>query len=416
MGEILDMVPIKQQEGAALARTESVFMPVMSMDVALARRNTIVEFTKKIMVADQDFGTIPGTNKPSLLKPGAEKLCCFFGLEPEFIPIVEDADWTGDAHKGEPFHYVRYRCRLLRDGRVLGVGEGSCNSWESKYRYRDGKRKCPQCGKETIIKGKEEYGGGWLCFLKRGGCGAKFGDKAPEIVDQQVGRVPNPDIADVVNTIQKMAQKRALVAATLIATSASEFFTQDVEDQPREEAPIDTGGHPMNTREAQEYVRDRKVAEARTQHTPINSMGPEKGSGSTPTGETGGRKSEEAGNNVKSQTGPAMVDNSCGVPEVDALWKKMGSSSQAIKETLMGLHNDLVELTGWQEGEAQYTRICQQHGDPSKRVGFARRAVLELWKCVDAAKIAAANPAGDKTEHLPDGLLFDSKREAAYAD
>ena len=43
-------------------------------------------------------------------------------------------------------------------------------------------------------------------------------------------RVPNPDVADLVNTIQKMAQKRALVAATLIATSASEFFTQDVED------------------------------------------------------------------------------------------------------------------------------------------------------------------------------------------
>jgi hypothetical protein len=31
----------------------------------------------------------------------------------------------------------------------------------------------------------------------------------------------------VVNTIQKMAQKRALVAATLLAVNASEFFTQD---------------------------------------------------------------------------------------------------------------------------------------------------------------------------------------------
>ena len=39
-----------------------------------------------------------------------------------------------------------------------------------------------------------------------------------------------PDAADLVNTIQKMAQKRALIAATLIAVSASEFFTQDVED------------------------------------------------------------------------------------------------------------------------------------------------------------------------------------------
>jgi hypothetical protein len=42
--------------------------------------------------------------------------------------------------------------------------------------------------------------------------------------------VPNEDIASQVNTINKMAQKRALVAATLIAVNASEFFTQDLED------------------------------------------------------------------------------------------------------------------------------------------------------------------------------------------
>jgi len=46
--------------------------------------------------------------------------------------------------------------------------------------------------------------------------------------------VPNHDVADQVNTIQKMAQKRAFVGASLIATNASEFFTQDIEDMPRE--------------------------------------------------------------------------------------------------------------------------------------------------------------------------------------
>jgi len=37
-------------------------------------------------------------------------------------------------------------------------------------------------------------------------------------------------VADVVNTVQKMAQKRSLVAAVLNATNASDWFTQDVED------------------------------------------------------------------------------------------------------------------------------------------------------------------------------------------
>jgi hypothetical protein len=62
----------------------------MSMEVALARRAAIVEFTRKIMVRDRDFGEIPATGKPTLLKPGAEKLCNFLGLEPEFTPVVDE--------------------------------------------------------------------------------------------------------------------------------------------------------------------------------------------------------------------------------------------------------------------------------------------------------------------------------------
>ncbi len=38
------------------------------------------------------------------------------------------------------------------------------------------------------------------------------------------------EIFDQINTIQKMAQKRSLVGAVLIATGATEFFTQDLED------------------------------------------------------------------------------------------------------------------------------------------------------------------------------------------
>jgi hypothetical protein len=68
------------------------------------------------------------------------------------------------------------------------------------------------------------------CFRKKGGCGAKYPDGDQLIESQQVGRVFNPDIADQVNTIQKMSQKRSLVAVTLLAVNASEFFTQDVED------------------------------------------------------------------------------------------------------------------------------------------------------------------------------------------
>ncbi len=33
---------------------------------------------------------------------------------------------------------------------------------------------CPVCGKDAIIKSKAEWGGGWVCFKKKGGCGTKW--------------------------------------------------------------------------------------------------------------------------------------------------------------------------------------------------------------------------------------------------
>jgi hypothetical protein len=273
-----------------------VFLPAMSLEVALARRAAIVEFTRRLMVKDQDFGEIPGTSKPTLLKPGAEKLCNFFGLEPEFTPIVEDLDWTGAQHGGEVFCYARYRCRLLREGRVVGVGEGSCNSWEAKYRYRwVAEEQVPEhldrthlakrgvhrtlCEFEFAIERAETTGtygkpaGHWQRFRDAIHNGAARSVEKPtrrgmsvawEIDDDTaLYRVPNPDVADVVNTIQKMAQKRALVAATLIATSASEFFTQDVEDADSFGRNIDTGSHPRGPRETLEFVPDRKLDDLR---------------------------------------------------------------------------------------------------------------------------------------------------------
>lgn len=206
------------------------FMPALTIELAVERYNAVTEFVGRVLRRDIDYGIIPGTDKFTLLKPGAEKLTTFFGLSTRFQLIERIEDWTGAAHDGEPFFYYLYRCQLSRGDLLVAEADGSCNSREQKYRWREAQRTCPECGQAAIIRGREEYGGGWVCFRKKGGCGAKFliGDAAIE--SQQTGRVANPDIADQVNTIQKMGQKRALVAAVLIAVNASEFFTQDVED------------------------------------------------------------------------------------------------------------------------------------------------------------------------------------------
>lgn len=202
--------------------------PVIDVSLARQRLQEFQAFVRDYLVEGEDFGRIPGAPKPTLLKPGADKLCELYGLadDYEFVERVENFD------KGL-FDYT-IKCILTdrRRGILVSSGLGSCNSLEQKYRWRDSKRVCPQCGKDTIIKGKAEYGGGWLCFAKKGGCGAKFSETDESITGQPVGRTLNEDIADLKNTILKMAKKRAKVDATLSATRSSGVFTQDIEDMP----------------------------------------------------------------------------------------------------------------------------------------------------------------------------------------
>jgi hypothetical protein len=213
-----------------VAQEAGFLSPVISVRDALYAYQAKKDLIDGIMKAGVDYGIIPGTSKNTLLKAGAEKATSFFGLSARFKDAVTVEDFTGKDHDGEPFFFYRRTCELWRGEQLVAAVDGSCNSFEKKYRYRNSDRSCPECGKNTIIKGKAEFGGGWLCFAKKGGCGAKFPDNAPAILDQNTGQIKNPDIADLANTILKMADKRALVAATLIATGLSEYFTQDVED------------------------------------------------------------------------------------------------------------------------------------------------------------------------------------------
>jgi hypothetical protein len=189
-----------------------------------AQVTLVQQVMRAVMQEGFHYGVIPGTEKPTLLKPGAEKLTMTFRLAPELTVDMTD---LGDGHRE---YRVKVALRHIVTGQMWGEGVGSCSTMESRYRYRNAALTCPHCGQSAIIKGRAEYGGGWLCFGKKGGCGAKFSDNDSDITNQATGRVENPDISDTWNTALKMAKKRALVDATLTATAASDCFNQDLED------------------------------------------------------------------------------------------------------------------------------------------------------------------------------------------
>lgn len=182
---------------------------VMPPATIRARLTQLAQY-KAMMVDGEDYGVIPGTQKPTLYQPGADTLCIAAGLrigQPEFIERTED--WE------HGFFY--YLVRLpLHDDRELPAawGIGSANSREERYAYRW----VPtwKLSDEEKERAKAE---GWRTEWRTSKGKRYF-----------FYRAPNDEIYTLVNTLQKMAVKRAYVSATLRATGAHRLFTQDLED------------------------------------------------------------------------------------------------------------------------------------------------------------------------------------------
>jgi hypothetical protein len=235
--------------------------PQVQTSDLVERLDAIKQAQADAMVKDTDYGVIPGTGKPTLLKPGAEKLSVLFQLD---VQIVNEKIWGPDDHltviaRATAFH--------APTGTRLGYGEGLCTTREKKYGKRKQDRACPACGKDTIKKSKYPPRGapegtdpGWYCYSKLGGCGAEFAADDQKIISQPLGEIENPDIPDTWNTVIKMAEKRARVDVVLAVTGASALFTQDVEDgqsSPDQEAAVAQA----QTAAPQTTARERKPSE-----------------------------------------------------------------------------------------------------------------------------------------------------------
>ena len=196
------------------AQALAVISP-MAIDEIIGQVNLIQSVMGKVMKEGEHFGVIPGTgNKPSLLKPGAEKLSMTFRMAPEYD--IQAIDMGGDHREYE----IVCRLSTIQTGIFLGSGVGNCNTKESKYRYRS------ENTGESVPKKYWENRDPDLLGGKQ--FRAKKKDKKWVICEQ----VEHDNPADYYNTVKKMAKKRAFVDAVLTVTAASDIFTQDIEDLP----------------------------------------------------------------------------------------------------------------------------------------------------------------------------------------
>lgn len=133
---------------------------------------------------NNDYSTIPGTNKPTLLQPGARKVALLFGLVPEYIITHKDVNYD--------------------------------TKWVNKVKSKDGNYY------NFEISGHFEYE---ITVYLRTNKGTTVSVGVGSCCNREKGKSDMP-----ANSILKMAKKRAFVDAVLGIADLASVFTQDLED------------------------------------------------------------------------------------------------------------------------------------------------------------------------------------------
>jgi len=212
--------PAKGEQTAleVAAQVQDIEPRVLSAVEMRNQVQAIQQVMEAVMKPGVHYGVIPGTSKrdedgkeltkPTLYKAGAEKILMTFrlGVDPE----VQDLSTDDEAR-----FRVKVKVFSILDGRLIGYGIGEASSNETKYKWRKAWGGEFEEADPSRRKVKYYNNGGSVKQVRQ-------------------------EIADVANTVLKMAKKRAQTDGVLTATAASDVFDQDLEDM--ETLPEEDGG------------------------------------------------------------------------------------------------------------------------------------------------------------------------------
>ena len=172
---------MKEIKDTAVVETTPVALELSEQAIATVKHNIQLceQLVKEVLEKDIDWGTIPGVSQPFLWDSGAAKIMSAFNCYADYKVI--------DAAIRTP--HIRYTItsQLIsrKSQQVIATGIGAASTKEIKHRYR-------------WVEEPEEEG------ISRKGLKQRKDGKY---------RIPNPETEDLLNTIAKMAAKRADVDA-----------------------------------------------------------------------------------------------------------------------------------------------------------------------------------------------------------
>lgn len=199
MEKTMDMVPRSNNSVSIIDDID-----VNAIQTTMKKISQLQVVVQSTLKEDHDYGIIPGTMKPTLLKPGAEKILMMFGLTSEYVFLNS----TEDYERG--FFAYTVKCILTKNSQKITEGVGQCNTYEGKYRWRwVTEKNLPDSVDPSTLQSRTKNG--------------QYGE-------YKEYKTENDDPYTLANTVLKMAKKRAQVDAVLTVASLSEVFTQDLED------------------------------------------------------------------------------------------------------------------------------------------------------------------------------------------
>jgi hypothetical protein len=230
------IAPETEGPGKAIARRPSqvsLLRPIAPAADVIVAQNETRELIQQALKKGRDYGEIPGTNKPTLFKAGAERTALAFGCYARFRTIETEIDHDREVRylkKSKVWRNANRGDRSFTWKEEAGVSLGL-------YRY------VVEC--EIVDRNTDQVVGSFI-----GSCSSM----ESKYIDRP---------RDVENTIIKMSEKRALVGAVLTTFGLSDQFTQDVEDLPRDVvADGQSANAPEDVTDQVEAVKDLAWAKA----------------------------------------------------------------------------------------------------------------------------------------------------------
>ena len=155
------------------------------IDASVSMMQLLQEAMGKALISGTDYGVIPGTDRPSLWQPGAEKIRVMFSLSAPTTIVDRHEDYDADI-----FVYTAECIVTDHAGRMMSSFSAVCSSEEPQYR-------------NAMTKPKWKAG-------------------------QQIPDSSEPiSAASQVQTLMAMSQKRAFVGGVKRVAAASQIFSMD---------------------------------------------------------------------------------------------------------------------------------------------------------------------------------------------